>query len=134
MRPLTAKRALDGTHPRLTHVPPTTSPSIIAVLRPCEVPQVKNSYYGLDTLKSCSAPIATGAQNLSELQASHTKSSLLLKTLLPQISSENTGFKLKLYFLPWIDEQHCNSKGALRFTEFEYIVVTKENLKEVFIS
>lgn len=71
MRPLTAKRALDGTHPRLTHVPPTTSPSIIAVLRPCEVPQVKNSYYGLDTLKSCSAPIATGVQNLSELQASH---------------------------------------------------------------
>ena len=37
MRPLTAKRALDGTQPLFTHVPPITSPSMIAVFRPCHV-------------------------------------------------------------------------------------------------
>lgn len=37
MRPLTARRALEGTHPLFTHVPPITSPSMIAVFRPCHV-------------------------------------------------------------------------------------------------
>lgn len=37
MRPLTASSALDGTQPLFTQVPPTTSPSMIAVFKPCPV-------------------------------------------------------------------------------------------------
>ena len=35
IRPLTARSALDGTQPLFTQVPPTTSPSIMAVFNPC---------------------------------------------------------------------------------------------------
>lgn len=48
MRPLTARSALEGTQPLFTHVPPITSPSMMAVFRPCHD---KNELFILQTNK-----------------------------------------------------------------------------------
>lgn len=42
MRPLTARSAFEGTQPLFTHVPPTTSPSMIAVFKPCSTYELSN--------------------------------------------------------------------------------------------